>query len=97
MALDRSGFTVEDRDRAAGLYFVRYVDPKTAGMDVTTGFFTKLFSGGKTDTSGAAVKYQVALKSDGTKTTVSVLDSQGAPDNSDNSKRIVSLLVNELK
>ena len=97
VALDRSGFTVEDRDRAAGLYFVRYVDPKTAGMDVTTGFFTKLFSGGKTDTSGAAVKYQVALKSDGTKTTVSVLDSQGAPDNSDNSKRIVSLLVNELK
>ena len=28
LALDRSGFTVEDRDRAAGLYFVRYVDPK---------------------------------------------------------------------
>ena len=31
LALDRSGFSVEDRDRAAGLYFVRYVDPKTAG------------------------------------------------------------------
>mgnify|MGYP000420347343 CR=1 FL=1 len=28
LALDRSGFTVEDRDRAAGLYYVRYVDPK---------------------------------------------------------------------
>ncbi len=28
IALDRSGFTVEDRDRAAGLYFVRYVDPE---------------------------------------------------------------------
>lgn len=28
IALDRTGFTVEDRDRAQGLYFVRYVDPK---------------------------------------------------------------------
>ena len=27
IALDRSGFTVEDRDRGQGLYFVRYVDP----------------------------------------------------------------------
>jgi len=32
--LDRSGFTVEDRDRSAGLYFVRYVDPKLAAISV---------------------------------------------------------------
>ena len=31
LALDRVGFTVEDRDRAKGLYYVRYVDPKTDG------------------------------------------------------------------
>ena len=31
LALDRSGFTVEDRDRAQGVYFVRYVDPAFAG------------------------------------------------------------------
>lgn len=28
LALDRVGFTVEDRDRSKGLYFVRYVDPE---------------------------------------------------------------------
>ena len=28
LALDRVGFTVEDRDRQKGLYFVRYVDPE---------------------------------------------------------------------
>ena len=28
LALDRTGFTVEDRDRAQGTYFVRYVEPK---------------------------------------------------------------------
>jgi outer membrane protein assembly factor BamC len=96
IALDRSGFTVEDRDRAAGLYFVRYVDPKSAGQDATTGFFAKLF-GGSTDTSSAALKYQVALKSDGSKTIVSVLNSQGAPDAGENSKRIVTMLADELK
>ena len=96
IALDRSGFTVEDRDRAAGLYFVRYVDPKTAGQDASPGFFAKIF-GASTDTSAAAVKYQVALKSDGTKTIVSVLNSQGAPDGGENGKRIVAVLADELK
>lgn len=96
IALDRSGFTVEDRDRAAGLYFVRYVDPKSAGKDASPGFFAKLF-GSSTDTSSAALKYQVSLKSDGTKTMVSVLNSQGAPDAGENSKRIVTMLAEELK
>jgi len=96
IALDRSGFTVEDRDRAAGLYFVRYVDPKTAGQDATPGFFSKLF-GGSSDSSAAAVKYQVALKSDGPKTIVSVLNSQGGPDTGENSRRIATTLAAELK
>jgi outer membrane protein assembly factor BamC len=97
IALDRSGFTVEDRDRAAGVYFVRYVDPTTAGQEASQGFFAKLFSLGSSDSSAAAVKYQVALKSEGTKTVVSVLNSQGAPDAGANSKRIVSVLAEELK
>ena len=96
IALDRSGFSVEDRDRAAGLYYVRYVDPRTAGQEATPGFFAKLF-GASTNTSAAAVKYQVALKSDGTKTLVSVLDAQGAPDAGENSRRIVNVLADELK
>ena len=96
IALDRSGFTVEDRDRTAGLYFVRYVDPGSAGQDNSPGFFGKLF-GASTDTSAAAVKYQVALKTEGGKTLVSVLNSQGAPDASENSKRIVTVLADELK
>ncbi len=43
------------------------------------------------------MKYQVSLKSDGTKTLVSVLNSQGAPDAGENSKRIVTVLADELK
>ena len=96
IALDRSGFTVEDRDRGAGLYFVRYVDPSTAGKDSGSNFFTKMF-GASTDTSSAALKYQVALKGEGNKTIVSVLNSQGAPVAGDNGNRIVNLLQTELK
>jgi outer membrane protein assembly factor BamC len=40
LALDRGGFTVEDRDRSAGLYYVRYIDPKTAGKE-EPGFFAR--------------------------------------------------------
>jgi outer membrane protein assembly factor BamC len=95
VALDRSGFTVEDRDRAAGLYFVRYVDPRTAGQGADKGWLSKLF--GSNDSSAAAIKYQVSLKADGSKTLVSVLNSQGAPDSGENSKRIVDALVRELR
>jgi outer membrane protein assembly factor BamC len=40
LALDRLGFTVEDRDRARGIYFIRYIDPDT---DKDKGFFAGLF------------------------------------------------------
>mgnify|MGYP003429643380 CR=1 FL=1 len=44
MALERGGFTVEDRDRAKGFYFVRYLDPDfEAKAKSEQGFFSKLF------------------------------------------------------
>jgi outer membrane protein assembly factor BamC len=94
LALDRSGFTVEDRDRASGLYFVRYVDPKLAGKEEPN-FFAKLFS---SDTPNASVqRYRVALKAIGEKTQISIQNSQGAPEASETGQRIVALLVDQLK
>jgi outer membrane protein assembly factor BamC len=97
LALDRSGFTVEDRDRAGGLYFVRYVDPKNAATNAEPGFFGKLFSFGKSDNAGTPVRYRIAVKSEGDKTNVTVQNSQGAPESSDVAQRIVALLVDDLK
>ncbi len=91
LSLDRSGFTVEDRDRSAGLYFVRYVDPKQAAKE-EPGFFSKLF-GSSTAEAGAPQRYRVAIKADGAKTVVSVQDSKGAPDNSENARRIIARLM----
>ncbi|HSN34182.1 MAG TPA: outer membrane protein assembly factor BamC [Ideonella sp.] len=95
LALDRGGFTVEDRDRSAGLYYVRYVDPAKVGKE-EPGFFSRLFSGEK-KSENAPARYRVALKSAGAETTVSVQDAKGAPESGDVGQRIVSLLVAELK
>ena len=93
LALDRTGFTVEDRDRAGGVYFVRYVDPKYAGREEPN-FFTKLFT---SDKAGVPERYRIAVKRSGEKTQVAVQNSQGAPENGEAGQRIVALLVDELK
>lgn len=94
LALDRSGFTVEDRDRAQGLYFVRYVDPKDIGKG-EPGFFAKLF--GKADAAGGPQRYRIQVKGDGERSSVAVLTAQGAAEAGENSQRIVTLLLDELK
>src|SRR5437870_7533351 len=68
LALDRTGFTVEDRDRAQGTYFVRYVEP-SAEREKGKGFLARIFSFGS-DKGNAPVKYRIALKTEGEKTTV---------------------------
>jgi outer membrane protein assembly factor BamC len=94
LALDRSGFTVEDRDRAGGLYFVRYIDPKNDGKDEPS-WWSKLFSGAKGPTGPE--KYRVAVKGSGEKTTVSVLTSSGDANSGETGQRIVGILVKELR
>ncbi len=96
LTLDRSGFTVEDRDRAGGLYFVRYVDPKDAAT-AEPGFFAKLFSFGRPDPAKAPARYRIAVKGEGDRTQVSVQNAQGGPENGAVGQRIVALLVDDLK
>jgi outer membrane protein assembly factor BamC len=95
IALDRSGFTVEDRDRGQGLYFVRYVDPAFAGREEPN-FFSRMFSRKKNDGLSLA-KYRVKVNTEGTATTVAVLDSQGKPETGEAGKRIVNLLLEDLR
>jgi len=95
LALDRTGFTVEDRDRAQGIYYVRYVDPKLAGRE-EPGFLTRMFSSKKSQDT-TLERYRVAVKAEGDKSLVSVFDAKGAPENGETGKRIVSLLVDDLK
>ncbi|MDR7272339.1 outer membrane protein assembly factor BamC [Pelomonas saccharophila] len=92
LSLDRHGFTIEDRDRAAGLFYLRYADPEQAGKDEPN-FFQRLF-GAKAATP---VRYRVSVKAEGIKSTVRILDDRGQAVSDDNAKRILSLLMDDLK
>jgi outer membrane protein assembly factor BamC len=93
LALDRGGFTVEDRDRANGIYYVRYVDPALAGKEEPN-FFQRLFGA---DAAPVAVRYRVSLKGVPGKTTIRVLTSAGNAETGENGRSIVAQLVNELR
>jgi outer membrane protein assembly factor BamC len=93
LSLDRTGFTVEDRDRAQGTYFVRYVEPSTDKSE--PGFFSKMF--GNTPKTNSPLKYRVVVRSQNESTVVSVLNATGAPDSSPNAQRIVNVIVEDLK
>jgi outer membrane protein assembly factor BamC len=94
LALDRSNFTVEDRDRSKGIYFVRYVNPKEVGQ--SKGFFSKLFSSSD-DSSLKAKRYRVVLKSSSDNLTqVSVQDDAGKPENTPAGFKLLTLLDEQL-
>ena len=93
LALDRTGFTVEDRDRSQGVYFVRYVAPGTDKKE--PGFFSKLFSGAPAATP--PLKYRIVVRSEGEASTVSVLNASGTPETSANAENIVRVLADDLK
>lgn len=93
LSLDRTGFTVEDRDRSKGIYFVRYVEPVADKSE--PGFLGKIFGASKADT--APLKYRIAVVSQGESTTVSVLNASGTPDTSGNAQRIVKVIADDLK
>ena len=93
LALDRTGFTVEDRDRKQGIYFVRFVaDNKDAPEK---GFFAKLFS--SSPKTAEASKYQIRLTNQGDATVVSVLSAAGAAESSETAQRIAKVIADDLR
>lgn len=92
LALDRTGFTVEDRDRAQGLYFVRYVDTTTKEEK---GFFSKMFSGSTPE--AGPLKYRISVRNAGAATEVTVKNAAGQSENSPVAQRILKLIADDLR
>lgn len=93
VTLDRSGFTVEDRNRAQGTYFVRYVAPTEPQKE--SGFLGKLFGSSKAEAKPA--QYQVRVATSGDTSTVTVLNADGQPDASASAHSILRLLAQDLQ
>jgi outer membrane protein assembly factor BamC len=96
LALDRGGFTVEERQRSNAVYTVRYIDPKEAAK-TERGFWARLFSS-EAENTPIVGQYRIQIGAEGERVSrVRILTPQGAPDNSANAQRIATLLADELK
>lgn len=93
LSLDRSGFTVEDRDRSAAVYYVRYV-PFVPEKKEPTGWFKRMF---RKTPEVKAVRYRVQLLNQGAGTAVRVLMENGQPASAGDSARILKLLAEDLR
>ncbi len=98
LALDRVGFTVEDRDRSKGLYFVRYIDPNTDTKTTEKpSWFSKLAFWSSTPKAQSKEQYRILVRDAATGAEVRVLDKDGAREKSDTATRILTLLYDQLK
>ncbi len=96
LALDRIGFVVEDRDRVAGEYFVRYADPEV-GAKKKEGILSRLAFWRSTDDKLQALRYRVKLSATAGDTQVSVLADDGRAAAGETGQRILNLLHEQLK
>jgi len=92
LALDRTNFTVDNRDRDKGIYYVHFSDSMAELKK--EGLFGKLFSS-NTPKPTRQFLVNVRPKADSV-TQVGVVDANGQPDNSSDAQRIVSLLHAQL-
>jgi len=96
LALDRTGFTVTDRDRSQGVYYVRYADPdvdvKKAGSG---GFLDKLAFWRKDEVQPK--NYQVHVAASGDQSAVTIKSEAGADVQSSDAEQILSVLKEQLK
>lgn len=100
LALDRVGFTVEDRDRSKGYYFVRYVNSEAdaANGKKEDGLLSKLAFWRSSTPDAKPEQFRVLVKNasnDGSQ--VSILDKNGGTDKSESATKILSLLHAQLK
>jgi outer membrane protein assembly factor BamC len=94
MALDRVGFSVIDRNRSKGIYYVRYKDPeKTKKKE---GILAKLKFWSSDDKVSNEV-FQVRISSKADSSMITVHDKDGKQDKSSTAMRILKLLNEQLK
>ena len=99
LVLDRNGFTVEDRDRKGGLYYVKYDDPVADKKKEESSFWSSLaFWRDKEALVPADSKFRIYVKAGGEDLSlVTVMNKDGVVLNTATAQRILDLMVKELK
>ncbi|RZI84459.1 MAG: outer membrane protein assembly factor BamC [Rubrivivax sp.] len=94
LALDRGGFTIEDRDRSQGTYEIRLA-PSNDPTASKPGFFARLFGASDANPDGLT-RYRVQVTAKGRNSAIKVLNAKGQPESSDTGRRITKQLLEEL-
>ncbi len=98
LALDRTGFTVEDRDRSKGTYFVRYIDPLNPEQK-RPGAIARLF--GAKEPEPELQSYRIVVGEAGSASQVTVEPPIGVstltPESAATAGRMIGLLEQQLK
>ena len=97
LALDRVGFTVEDRDRQKGLYYVRYADPEADKKKESPGLLDRLAFWRSDDVKVKAEQYRVQVRGASSNSEIVVLNKDGGAEQSSTAHRILTLLHEQLK
>jgi outer membrane protein assembly factor BamC len=99
LALDRSGFAVEDRDRSKGLYYVQYMPEEQSkdGKQTSSGFFSKWFGGDKPAVVQPKGRYRIVLQTLNGQTFVRAQMADGGLMAPDITEKILTILENELR
>ncbi len=96
LALDRVGFTVEDRDRSKGIYFVRYADTDAAGKP-NAGALSRLAFWRDGTSAKKAEQFRILVLEADNGSRVQVLNSTGGAERSETAQRILTVLLEQLR
>ena len=97
LALDRSGFTVEDRDRSKVIFFVRYIDPDVEAKSGDKKGWIDRLAFWRSDKPADRPQYRIKVSDAGANTNVEVQTADGKSDGSATAKRIMTLLFEQLR
>lgn len=95
LVIDRMGFELVDRDRTAGWFLVRYLDPGyEAQVKESRGFFANVFG---SDKAVNAPSYRIHLAEEGSASRLTVQDAEGGADKTGVAPNILNLLAEQLR
>ena len=97
LSLDRIGFAVEDRDRAKGVYFVRYIDPEIDNASKKDDGLLSGLAFWRSKDERTSPQLQIVVSEMGEKSRVAVVAAEGKTIDADTQNRIIKLLYTDLK
>jgi len=89
LAIDSAGFSVDDRDRSTGEFFVRYLDADTGVKIEQQNFFGRLFGARNT---AAPEEFRIRVREQAGQSYVQVLNTEGQVQQTDTARRILHVL-----